>query len=334
MSESARSPVIKQITTKVEEINKISVDVPFVTEETSKYECEIANVHAPSITNNAQAPNITNSQIDKHTNHEESGIDITVIAKSEVVNHYEENTFSASTAINPTDRSKNSHSTICNKAKFGSCDRPGRQSVYENVEAGIGNITLYEAGTDNFDSVARDNYLTKQYNPPEEKPSLQDKIKENSDNFSTYLKKYGDNTGSARNTVPSVRHSIKLSNEEDDILSLEVRKSSLETESQIIQDINSIEHTLQLIQYDTLDYDVPKKFSLNGNDAEVLYMINQSTPQRDIIPQAIASHHPKQSSNEDLNINHKTNGNDKNLPETQSSPSSPYIRTPPPNSRL
>ena len=113
--------------------------------------------------------------------------------------------------------------------------------------------------TDHFDSSLKRRYLSRHCKPQEEEPSLQDRIKENSNNFSTYLKKYGDNIRSDKNTVLPVTGntvSRKTSKEEDEIVTQEAQ-----TESQIIQDINNIEHTLQLMQYDTLDYDVPKQFS-------------------------------------------------------------------------
>ena len=330
LSESAISTAIKHNTTKVDEINKCSVDVSVEVGKTIKYTSEIVSV---------QGPNITKSQTDTNISFKDSDKNITEIANSNGGNYYEDNPISFLTSIKPTSCSENYNSHIYDQQNQ-SCHMPRTRSFYENVQDGLEDIPLYVDGTDNFDSAVRDYYLSRHSKPQKEEPSLQDRIKENSDHFNTYLKKYGDNIGSSRNTDPPVLYSTKSSNAEVDILTLEAESQTEATESQIIQDINTIEHTLQLIQYANLDYDVPKQFSLDSNDAEVLQEIDESLVQKNHIPQKVATHrsrtitYPSLAFNDNHNISRKTNGNDKTSPEKTFSFSNNYNLTPPPNSRL
>ena len=132
-------------------------------------------------------------------------------------------------------------------------------------------IPFYVDGTDNFDSDLRDYYIEKRAKSKDGGSPLHNQIEENSNNFQQYLRKYDDKLGSTGSTNSPVPISLKSYDEEDeeeeDDISTMRRNSEL-IESQILQDINDIERTLESIQYNEIPPDPNKNF-FDGNDAKL-----------------------------------------------------------------
>ena len=159
------------------------------------------------------------------------------------------------------------------KVDIETCDRLLQQEItYDIPKEESDLIPFYVDGTDNFDSDLRDYYLEKRAKSKDGGSPLHNQIQENSDNFQQYLRKYDDKLGSAGSTDSPVPNSIKSYDEEDekeeDDISTMRRNSEL-IESQILQDINDIERTLESIQYNEIPPEPKTKFVFDGHDAKL-----------------------------------------------------------------
>lgn len=181
-------------------------------------------------------------------------IDVSLILTHAVVEHEDNNEFSL-------------------KVDIDTCDRLLEQEItYDSPKEESDLIPFYVDGTDNFDSDLRDYYLQKRAKSKDGGSPLHNQIQENSENFQQYLRKYDNKLGSAGSTNSPVPNSLTSYDEEDeeeeDDISTMRRNSEL-IESQILQDINDIERTLESIQYNEITPDPKKKFVFDGQDAKL-----------------------------------------------------------------
>ena len=165
-----------------------------------------------------------------------------------------------------------------NRDQYSNYDYPRPASIYEN--SGDESTAIYVDRPNKFDHSLQEYYLNDVSNSPKLKTSLQTQIQENSDNFQNYLRKYNDGSGSTGSTESPVPPSIKSSNDDEEELGSSTwRRNSELIESQIRQDINEIDRTLELM---SLDFDAPNKFVFDENEYDSLNeKLNQISPPPD-----------------------------------------------------
>ena len=159
------------------------------------------------------------------------------------------------------------------KEDIDTCDRLLQQEItHDSPKHESDLIPFYVDGTDNFDSDLRDYYIEKRSKSKDNGSVLHNQLQENSENFQQYLRKYGDKLGSTGSTNSPVPISLKSYDEEDEEEKDDIptmRRNSELIESQILQDINDIERTLESIQYNEIPPDPKKKFVFDGHDAKL-----------------------------------------------------------------
>ena len=165
-----------------------------------------------------------------------------------------------------------------NKDQYANYDYPRPASIYEN--SGDESTAIYVDRPNKFDHTLQEYYLNDNFSSPKLKTSLQTQIQENSDNFQNYLRKYNDGGGSTGSTESPVPPSIKSSNDDEEELGSSTwRRNSELIETQIRQDINEIDRTLELM---SLDFDAPNKFVFDENEYDSLNeKLNQISPPPD-----------------------------------------------------
>ena len=165
-----------------------------------------------------------------------------------------------------------------NKDQHANYDYPRPASIYEN--SGDESTAIYVDRPNKFDHTLQEYYLNDASNSPKLKTSLQTQIQENSDNFQNYLRKYNDGRGSTGSTESPAPPSVKSSNDDEEELGSSTwRRNSELIETQIRQDINEIDRTLELM---SLDFDAPNKFVFDESEYDSLNeKLNQISPPPD-----------------------------------------------------
>ena len=170
-----------------------------------------------------------------------------------------------SLSLNPTqNQEENNDGDERIKDQYTTYDYPRPSSVYENSGDELESTALYVDGPHDFDPALREYYS----NSPKTKNLLQAQVQENSDNFQAYLRKYGDGGGSTGSTESPLPQSTKSSHEDEEELgNSNWRRNSELIETQIRQDINEIDRTLELM---SLECDTPNQFLFEEREYEAL----------------------------------------------------------------
>ena len=175
-------------------------------------------------------------------------------------------------------RDKIDDDTGRNISQYANYDYPRSASIYEN--SGDESAALYVDGPNDFDPSLREYYIRSNSNSPKPTNLLQTQIQENSDNFQNYLRKYADGGGSTGSTESPLPQSTKSSNDnEEELGSSTWRRNSELIETQIRQDINEIDRTLELM---SLGFDTPNQFLFDESEYDALNKkLNQISPPPD-----------------------------------------------------